>query len=67
MTTRGRISGLTKRIEALAAISTKPQLVVVGPGETIEQAAQRHTLPPGRCIFIHTGVPRPSEEDIRRG
>jgi hypothetical protein len=67
MTTRGRISCLAKRIEALAAVSTKPQLVVVDPGETTEQVAQRHSLPPDRCIFIYTGVPRPSEEDIRRG
>jgi hypothetical protein len=60
MATKAQIIGLTKRIEALARVSTKPRLVVVDPAETLEQAAQRSGVLPAHGIFVRTGVPRAS-------
>jgi hypothetical protein len=61
MATRQQIARIEQRIDALAAISGPPQLVVIGPDETVEQALER--LGPGasqNVIFIRTGVPRAS-------
>ena len=58
MATKAQIICLTKRIEALAAASSGPRLVVVDPDETLEQASQRAGVPPAHGIFVRTGVPR---------
>ena len=61
MATRQQIARIEQRIEALVAISEPPQLVVIGPDETVEQALER--LGPNasqNVTFIRTGVPRAS-------
>ena len=48
------------RLKALESV-TEPErvLVVVGPGETLEQAVDRMGLAPGTPVVeVHTGVPR---------
>jgi hypothetical protein len=61
MATRQQIARIEQRIEALAAGSETSRIIVVGPGETNEQALRREGIPDRMLhqhIFVHTGVPR---------
>ena len=62
MTTRQQITRIEMRINALAAGSLTRRIIVVGPGETNEQALRREGISDRMLhqhIFVHTGVPRP--------
>jgi hypothetical protein len=62
MASKSQIAWLEQRIEALAAISGPPQLTVIEPDETVEQALERLGPSASRSsiTFIRTGVPRTS-------
>ena len=61
MATRQQIARIEQRIDALAAISGPPQLVVIQSDETVEQALERlGSSVSQNIIFIRTGVPRAS-------
>jgi hypothetical protein len=61
MATRQQIARLEQRIDALAAVSGPPQIFVIAPDETVEQALERLGPTASKSsIFIRTGVPRAS-------
>ena len=66
MVTKAQIERLSGRIEAIGRQGAPPQIIVVDPSETQEQALARYERDLGAPLrgpitFIHTVVPRSQE------
>ena len=66
MAMKSQITGLARRIEALAATRTKPQLVVVCDHAEAEAIRRRDGRRADNYNFIITGVPRAADSPISR-